>query len=58
MARRYPLPGLGSVLTTAGSLVFNSELDGVFNAYHAATGKALWHFRISAVHAVVLSVMR
>ena len=44
----YPLPGLGSVLTTAGSLVFNSELDGVFNAYHAATGKALWHFRISA----------
>ena len=44
----YPLPGLGSVLTTAGNLVFNSELDGVFNAYHAETGKVLWHFRISA----------
>ncbi|MFT5133973.1 MAG: alcohol dehydrogenase (cytochrome c) [Gammaproteobacteria bacterium] len=44
----YPLPGLGSVLTTGGNLVFNSELDGVFNAYHAESGKVLWHFRSSA----------
>jgi alcohol dehydrogenase (cytochrome c) len=44
----HPLPGLGSVLTTGGNLVFNSEANGIFNAYHAETGKELWNFRSSA----------
>ena len=42
----YDLPGLGNVLTTKGDLVFNSELDGTFTAYHADTGKRLWYFRM------------
>ena len=53
----YPLPGLGSVLTTAGNLVFNSELDGVFNAYHAETGNCSGISASPPVPVAVPSVM-
>jgi len=32
----------GGVLSTAGGLVFQGRLEGVFNAYDAATGEQLW----------------
>ena len=37
-------PGLGSLLTTGGNLVFNTDSIGVLRAHHAATGAELWHF--------------
>ncbi len=40
----YEMPGLGSVLSTAGGLVFNGDVRGVFHAYDAETGKELWNF--------------
>lgn len=40
----YELPGLGSVLTTAGGLVFNGDPRGVIHAYDAKNGKELWNF--------------
>ncbi|MBK9079184.1 MAG: PQQ-binding-like beta-propeller repeat protein [Hyphomicrobium sp.] len=40
----YELPGLGSVLTTAGGLVFNGDVRGNINAYDADNGKVLWSF--------------
>ena len=40
----YPIPGLGSVLATAGDLVFNGDVFGAVHAYHAETGEALWSF--------------
>lgn len=40
----YPAPVLGSVLTTAGGLVFNGDSTGVVHAYDAKTGKELWTF--------------
>lgn len=40
----YPAPALGSVLTTAGGLVFNGDSTGVVHAYDAGTGKELWTF--------------
>lgn len=40
----YPAPALGSVLTTAGGLVFNGDSTGVVHAYDAKTGKELWNF--------------
>ena len=36
----------GGLLTTAGSLVFESEADGNFTAYDAKTGEILWQFQI------------
>jgi quinohemoprotein ethanol dehydrogenase len=32
----------GGTLTTAGDLVFHGRADGLFKAYHAATGEELW----------------
>ena len=32
----------GGILTTAGGLVFQGQLEGVFAAYDAATGELLW----------------
>jgi alcohol dehydrogenase (cytochrome c) len=40
----YALPGLGSVLATAGDLVFNGDTDGLVHAYDAKSGKELWNF--------------
>lgn len=40
----YPVPGMGSVLTTAGGLVFNGDATGIFKAYDADNGKELWSF--------------
>jgi alcohol dehydrogenase (cytochrome c) len=40
----YPLPGLGSVLTTGGNLVFNGDPKGMIFAYDAETGKKVWEF--------------
>jgi alcohol dehydrogenase (cytochrome c) len=40
----YPAPALGSVLTTAGGLVFNGDSTGVVHAYDAKSGKELWSF--------------
>jgi quinohemoprotein ethanol dehydrogenase len=39
-------PGLwsGGVLSTAGGVVFQGQLDAQFNAYDANTGKKLWGF--------------
>jgi quinohemoprotein ethanol dehydrogenase len=38
----------GSLMATAGNLVFQGQLDGRFNAYAADTGKLLWSFRANA----------
>ncbi|WP_020680974.1 pyrroloquinoline quinone-dependent dehydrogenase [Marinobacterium rhizophilum] len=40
----YPLPGLGSVLTTGGNLVFNGDPRGIIHAYNAQTGQEVWDF--------------
>lgn len=40
----YPIPGLGSVLATAGGLVFNGDVFGKVFAYDAANGDELWSF--------------
>jgi alcohol dehydrogenase (cytochrome c) len=52
----YPLPGLGSVLVTAGDLVFNGDPRGIVYAYHARTGKELWRFNTgSGIRAGIMS---
>lgn len=38
----------GGVLSTAGNLLFQGEVDGSFNAYDAATGRKLWTFAAQA----------
>ncbi len=40
----YEMPGLASVLTTAGNLVFNGDVRGNIRAYNAEDGKVLWTF--------------
>jgi alcohol dehydrogenase (cytochrome c) len=40
----YPVPGMGSVLTTGGGLVFNGDATGIYKAYDADDGKELWSF--------------
>jgi quinohemoprotein ethanol dehydrogenase len=47
---RIPTSGLigGGVLATAGKLVFQGEIDGHFNAYHAVTGRKLWSYAAQA----------
>ncbi|MFW1677065.1 pyrroloquinoline quinone-dependent dehydrogenase [Pontibacter sp. JAM-7] len=40
----YPLPGLSSVLTTGGDLVFNGSPKGMLHAYDANNGKEVWNF--------------
>ncbi|MDH3271865.1 MAG: PQQ-dependent dehydrogenase, methanol/ethanol family [Gemmatimonadota bacterium] len=44
LAWEVPLPGVYSpgTLTTAGNLVFQGRLDGIFAAYRADTGEELW----------------
>ena len=46
----HPTPGIegGSVMATAGNLVFQGQLDGNFNAYAADTGKPVWSFQANA----------
>ena len=44
----YPLPGLGSVLTTGGGLVFNGDPEGIVRAYDADDGSVLWQFRVGS----------
>ena len=38
-------PMMGGALATAGNLVFAGEANGLFKAYDATTGKALWQFQ-------------
>lgn len=46
---KYPMAG--SVLATAGGLVFAGEPDGHFNAWDAKTGQMLWQFQTgSGIH--------
>ncbi|TNE78615.1 MAG: quinonprotein alcohol dehydrogenase [Gammaproteobacteria bacterium] len=40
----YPVPGMNSVLTTGGGLVFNGDATGIFKAFDAEDGKELWSF--------------
>lgn len=37
-----PGPADGGTLSTAGNLVFEGDVDGIFHAYAADSGKALW----------------
>ena len=39
-----PLGWSSGTLVTASDLVFQGQSDGLFKAYDARTGKALWHF--------------
>jgi quinohemoprotein ethanol dehydrogenase len=43
-----PGPEGGSLLATAGNLVFQGQLDGAFNAYAADSGKRVWSFQANA----------
>lgn len=47
---RVPTPGFwaGGLMTTAGNLVFQGQVDSKFNAYAADTGKLLWTFESQA----------
>lgn len=38
-----PLPWNGGTMTTAGDLVFQGDIEGVFHAYNARTGAELFH---------------
>lgn len=40
----YDVPGMASVLTTGGGLVFNGDATGIYKAYDADDGKELWSF--------------
>ena len=52
----YELPGYGSVLATAGGLVFNGDPKGVVYAYDADNGKVLWDFNTgSGIRAGIVS---
>ena len=50
--RAYPstvsLDLTGGILSTASGLVFTGDNDGYFQAFDAATGKALWRFQTGA----------
>lgn len=43
-----PLHFNGGVVATAGNLVFQGQMDGLFNAYDAKTGRRLWSFDAKA----------
>ncbi len=45
---KQPLPWNGGVMTTAGNLVFQGDIQGLFHAYDAKTGKELWHVRLGS----------
>ncbi len=48
---RSEYPMAGSVLATAGNLVFAGEADGHFDAWNARTGELLWRFNTgSGIH--------
>ena len=47
---RHDQPMCGSVLTTAGNLVFAGEPSGKFNALNAETGDLLWQFQCGSGH--------
>lgn len=47
---RYPEPPLGSVLSTAGNLVFVPDSRGVIHAYDAETGTELWNHNNGTGH--------
>ncbi len=47
-SRATPGPLTGGVMATAGMLVFNGHLDGIFNAYAADSGEPLWSFQANA----------
>jgi len=38
----------GGVLSTAGGLVFQGQLDGTFTAYDAATGEQKWQYNVKS----------
>ena len=40
----HPVVRSGGTLSTAGNLVFQGRVDGIFAAYRATDGKALWQF--------------
>ncbi|WP_228535643.1 pyrroloquinoline quinone-dependent dehydrogenase [Noviherbaspirillum malthae] len=55
---RTEQPMIGGVLATGGELVFAGEGNGLFKAYDALTGKALWSFQCNAgVNAPAVSYM-
>ncbi|XHR99097.1 alcohol dehydrogenase [Sphingomonas sp. DBB INV C78] len=43
-----PLHFNGGVMATGGNLVFQGQMDGLFNAYDARSGKRLWSFAAGA----------
>jgi PQQ-dependent dehydrogenase (methanol/ethanol family) len=47
---RYPEPPLGSVLSTAGNLVFVPDSRGILHAYDAETGTELWNHNNGTGH--------
>lgn len=52
----YDMPGYGSVLSTAGDLVFNGDAKGNVYAYDAENGKVLWKFNTgSGIRAGIVS---
>tara|TARA_B110001469_G_scaffold61028_1_gene58563 strand:+ start:304 stop:2511 length:2208 start_codon:yes stop_codon:yes gene_type:complete len=42
---RHKKPSNGGILSTAGDLVFQGTWDGIFAAYDANTGDALWQYQ-------------
>jgi PQQ-dependent dehydrogenase (methanol/ethanol family) len=42
----YQRAGNGGVLSTAGNLVFQGSVDGMFNAYAADSGARLWSYNV------------
>ena len=44
---RQHAPGNGAVLATAGDVVFWGDLDHVFHAFDAASGKVLWETKLN-----------
>ena len=44
----YDVPSLGSILTTGGNLVFNTDGKGMMRAHDARSGKELWHFNMGS----------
>jgi alcohol dehydrogenase (cytochrome c) len=47
---KFKYPPIASVLSTGGGLVLFGDLEGVFHAYDADTGKELWSFRTGSGH--------
>jgi alcohol dehydrogenase (cytochrome c) len=43
-----PLPWNGGTMTTAGNLVFFGDIQGIFHALDAKTGKDLWHINLGS----------